>query len=150
MKHPWIYDESPNKLDVLIYKVSKMLYKDKKRILGSFELTCPQFDILSAIYQFSVQKREIIQVDLSNVTNIDAMTTSTILRNLQKKGMIKRTRGVINTRTVVVELTDKGFDAYKKAMMKINSRNNLLYQNVDKEFLASQLNELSDRLNQTN
>lgn len=146
MGDPRIYQESPDRLDDLVCKVSKMLFKNKKRILSSCELTCSQFDMLSAIYQHSIQKREIIQIDLSNTTGIDPMTTSTILRNLQRKGLIIRTRGIINTRTVIVELTSRGYEQYKKAFMKIKSRNDMIYQSINRELLSSQLNDLLSRL----
>ncbi len=146
MKHTRVYQESPDKLEILTCKVSKMLHKKRNRLLSSFELTGPQFDILSAIYQFSIQKREIIQIDLSNTTEIDPMTTSTILRNLQRKGLITRSRGVINTRTVEIEFTPKGFELYKKASVKIKSMNESLFQNIDKEHLVSILDILLERL----
>lgn len=150
MKHVKILHEQPDQLDFLMCKVSKLLFKNKKQILKEFGLTSSQFDILSAIYYFSVQKREIIQIDLSEKTEIDPMTTSTILRNLQLKGLIVRNRGVINTRTVIVELTSKGFNLYKDAMMKVRTSNDIIYQSIDKGYLISQLVMLSEKLNQLN
>lgn len=150
MKRTRMYQELPDKLEVLTYKVSKMLHKRRSQILSDLELTCSQFYILSAIYQFSIQKREIIQIDLSNTTEIDPMTTSTILRNLQKKGLITRARGIINTRTVEIEFTTNGFELYKKAASKINSMHDTLYQNIDKKYLTSILDLLLNRLAQSN
>lgn len=74
------------------------------------------------------------------------MTTSTILRNLQRKGLITRSRGVINTRTVEIEFTPKAFELYKKASVKIKSMNESLFQNIDKEHLVSILDILLERL----
>lgn len=150
MKQTRMYEESPDRLEVMMYKVSKMLHQKRACILSDFELTCSQFYILAAIYQFSIQKREIIQIDLSNTTKIDPMTTSTILRNLQRKGLITRARGVINTRTVEIEFTTKGFELYKKAAIKISAMHNTLYQNIDKQYLISVLDLVLDRLVHTN
>ena len=75
------------------------------------------------------------------------MTTSTILRNLEKKGLITRRRNTVNTRTVLVELTDSGLDLLRKATMQIKISSKRIYKEMDKEWLISQLLKLSDKLN---
>lgn len=121
-------------------------------ILDEFELTCSQYDILAALYQSSMydDNGEVIQINLSEKTQIDPMTTSTILRNLQKKRLIKRERGLINTRTVEVELTPEGKELYNKAQHKIEKMRSDIYQSVDEKQFTSILLILTDRLNKSN
>lgn len=138
------------KVNGLMWRVIRQLSKSKKQILDQFELTCSQFEILSAVYQLSANKEEIIQISLSEKTQIDPMTTSTILRNLEKKGLITRMRGLINTRTVIVHITDEGEKLYTKALAKISETTELIYQNINEKLLASQLLILSDKLNKLN
>lgn len=138
------------KVNNLMWLVIKQLTKNKKLILDQFGLTCSQFEILSALYYVSKTKEEIIQIDLAEKTQIDPMTTSTILRNLQKKELITRARSLINTRTVIVQLTDKGEDLYLKTMHVVNLKTELIYQNVNEKLLMSQLLILSDKLNKLN
>lgn len=135
------------KIDILIWRVIKLLIKNKKHELERFGLTCSQFDILSAIHYFSNIQKETIQVNLSERADIDPMTTSTILRNLEKKGLITRRRNTVNTRTVLVELTDSGLDLLRKATMQIKISSKRIYKEMDKEWLISQLLKLSDKLN---
>lgn len=143
--------EKLSKIDNLIWRVTKQLIKNKKHILEQFDLSCSQFDILSAIYQAKKDKeQEIIQANLSAKTQIDPMTTSTILRNLQKRGLIKRERSLINTRTVEVELTEAGELLHNLALQKLNKMKEEIYQNLDQQTLASQLVKLSDKLNKLN
>jgi len=139
-----------SKVDNLIWRVTKLLTKRKKVILEEFDLTCSQFDILAAIYQMSKDKKEVIQIDLAEKAQIDPMTTSTVLKNLQKRGLIKRERGLINTRTVEVELTDKGEKLYFMAQKKIEYMRQNIYQGVDQQQFTSQLLKLSDKLNKPN
>lgn len=134
----------------LMWQVIKQLTKIKKQDLDKFGLTCSQFEILSAIYHFSVNDEEIIQIDLSERTQIDPMTTSTILRNLQRKGFITRTRSPVNTRTIIVRITPLGEELYRKALSKVGKTSKLIYQNIDKKLLVSQLIILSDKLNKLN
>lgn len=137
-------------MDSLIGYVLKQWLRSKKQILDEFDLTGSQYEILSAIYSLTYQKKEIIQIDLSERTMIDPMTTSTILRNLEKKGFIERARGTINTRIVIVQLTDKGKAIYNLASSKIDMISNRLYQNIDEQNLTSQLLQLSSELNKLN
>jgi len=147
MRNLEIQERQFSQVDNLMWKVTKLLTKKKKMILDEFELTCSQFDILAAIYHFSGNKSEVIQVNLSEKTQIDPMTTSTVLRNLEKRGLIKRERGLINTRTVEVNLTTEGEELYNMAQQKIERMRVDLYQNLDRKQFASQLLILSDKLN---
>lgn len=137
-------------VDILIHQVIKNWVKIKKQTLEQSELTCSQFEMLSAIYYLTSIKQEIIQVDLAHKTEIDPMTTSTILRNLEKKGLITRNRGVENTRIVIIKLTDKGLQIYKKAYSDLNKISQTLYDKVDKEKLSIQLSILYDKLSKLN
>jgi len=137
------------KMDILMWQVIKLLIKNKKQILEKFGLTCSQFDILSALNYFSNFKTEIIQIDLSERASIDPMTTSTILRNLERKGLIARQRGTVNTRTVLVELTTDGLNLLNEALLEIKISNKKIFQviDIDKDLLISQLLKLSNKLN---
>jgi len=137
-------------VDSLIGHVFKLWMRSKKQILDEFYLTGPQYAVLSAIYSLSKYKKEIIQIDLSEETGIDPMTTSTILRNLEKNNMITRVRGTINTRVIYIELTDKGNSLYSMASSKMASCCDSLYRNIDEQNFTSQLLLLSNELNKLN
>lgn len=142
--------ESSIEVDILINQVTKLISRKKRNILDEFGLTCSQFEILSAIYHFSKSKKEIIQIDLSEISQIDPMTTSTILRNLQKKGLVTRVRSLENARAIIVKLTGKGSDTYEKAFTKVSSASKSIYQDIDKNEFASQLSIIYNHLNKSN
>jgi len=139
-----------SKMDNLFWRVIKLFIRNKKHILENLNLTCSQFEILSAIHHLQGVKTDIIQTELSEKASIDPMTTSTILRNLEKKGLITRQRSVINTRTVIVELTKDGIELLEKAYYQIKLSSELIYQDINEKYLASQLVKLSDRLYKLN
>jgi len=147
MKAEEIQQDPVLKMDILIWRIFKLLIKNKKHILDSLDLTCSQFDILSAIHYFSIIKTDIIQMDLSEKAGIDPMTTSTILRNLERKELITRHRSTLNTRTVLVKLTEKGSILLEQAMIQIKLSCAKIYENIDKDGLTSQLLKLSEKLN---
>ncbi|MDL2303503.1 MarR family transcriptional regulator, partial [Dysgonomonas sp. OttesenSCG-928-D17] len=81
------------------------------------------------------------------------MTTSTVLRNLQKKGLISRRESTTDTRARIVELTDDGSELFAKAITKVKEGQDLLFENIDKEQLKQQLQLLlqeMDRLTKIN
>ncbi len=141
-----MYESNIIAIDHLFNQVIKLWTKRKKQVLDNCGLTHSQFEILSAIYHFTVSRQEIIQIDLSEKTGIDPMTTSTILRNLEKKLFVTRMRGTENTRVVYIKLTAEGIDVYKCAFSSISEMNNSLYCRVNRNNLVKQLRLLSDEL----
>lgn len=137
-------------IDLLIGRVTKLWTKTKKQILDNCGLTYSQFEILSAIYHFTLSRQEIIQIHLSERTGIDPMTTSTILRNLEKKALITRIRGIQNTRVVFVKLSPAGYTVYKKASKEIVLLNKSLYKRINSNSLAKELLLLSNELGKIN
>lgn len=141
-----MYESNIVAIDHLFNQVIKLWTKRKKQVLDNCGLTHSQFEILSAIYHFTVSRQEIIQIDLSEKTGIDPMTTSTILRNLEKKQFVTRMRGTENTRVVYIKLTAEGIDVYKCAFSSISEMNNSLYCRLNRNNLVKQLRLLSDEL----
>ncbi|GAE85377.1 MarR family winged helix-turn-helix transcriptional regulator [Bacteroides reticulotermitis] len=142
--------KNTQRVDNLIWRVAKQLNKRKRAVLEEFDLTCSQYDLLAAIWQSTREKKGVIQVDLAERTQIDPMTTSTILRNLQKRNLIIRERGLVNTRTVEIELTYSGSRLYQIAKKQIDQMREETYQSVDQQQIISQLLILSNKLNKSN
>jgi len=145
---------NPNEeVGYLIWRVSKFWQRGKHKVLDEFGLTSSQMELLGAIYHMSRQQKEATQIVLSQETEIDPMTTSTILRNLEKKGLISRRESVTDTRARIVELTEAGKELFEKAIAKVKSGQELLFKNIDVEVLRTQLIILlqeMDRLSKSN
>ena len=112
-------EDSNDDIGYLIWKVSKYWQRGKLRLLGEFGLTGSQLELLGAIYHMSRENIEATQIILSQETGIDPMTTSTILRNLQKKGLISRRESVTDTRARIVEVTKSGSELFERAIAKV-------------------------------
>lgn len=145
---------NPNdEIGFLIWRISKYWQRGKHKLLDEFGLTGSQMELLGAIYHMSKEKREATQIILSQETEIDPMTTSTILRNLQKKGLISRRESTTDTRARIVEVTDAGINLFEKAILKIKDGQELLFENIDKDALKTQLQLLlqeMDRIGKIN
>lgn len=142
--------DSVFKMDILMWRVIKLFIKNKKHTLEKLDLTCSQFEILSAIHHLQNAKTDIIQAELSEKAIIDPMTTSSILRNLEKKRLITRQRSTVDTRTVIVELTKDGMELLEKAYDQLRFSSEFIYKDINKKSLTSQLIKLSNKLYKLN
>jgi len=131
----------------LIWQILKFWQRGKHRILDEFGITASQLEVMGAIYHRGEEDREVTQVLLSQDTNIDPMTVSTILRNLQKKGLIDRTESKTDTRARSVKITKQGNELFVKAIVRVKEEQEYLFRNIEKEALKKQLQILLAELN---
>jgi DNA-binding MarR family transcriptional regulator len=125
----------------LLWQVTNLWQREIKKALEQFGLTHSQFVLMASIHWLTLHKQEVTQVVLSNHTKIDPMTTSTVLRTLQQKGLLQRQEHVTDTRAKTVGLTDEGKKIIKKAVVTV--------EKFDTEFfslLGNKVGELNKNL----
>jgi len=113
----------------LLWQVTNLWQREIKKALLPFNLTHSQFVILASMHWLTIQKAEVTQIVLSNHTKIDPMTTSQVLRALQKKEFISRQEHKTDTRAKTIEITEKGKKIIKKAVIAV--------ENFDKDFFST-------------
>lgn len=92
----------------LLWQVTNLWQREIKKALEAYDLTHSQFVLLASTLWLTIQNEDVTQVVLSNHTKIDPMTTSTVLRTLQAKGLLKRQEHATDTRAKTVKLTEEG------------------------------------------
>ena len=113
----------------LLWQVTNLWQREIKKSLEPFDLTHSQFVLMASIHWLTLHKQDVTQILLSSHTKIDPMTTSTVLRTLQTKGLLQRREHVTDTRAKTVELTDKGKKIIKEAVKTVET--------FDKTFFAA-------------
>jgi len=103
----------------LLWQVTNLWQREIRKALEQYGLTHSQFVLLASIHWLTIQQQEVTQIVLSNHTKIDPMTTSTVLKTLQKKGFIQRKEHATDTRAKTVELTLDGKEIVKKAVVTV-------------------------------
>ncbi|WP_300570918.1 MarR family transcriptional regulator [Flavobacterium sp.] len=103
----------------LLWQVTNLWQREIKKVLEQFNLTHPQFVLMASIHWLTLHQQEVTQIVLSNHTKIDPMTTSTVLRTLQKKGFVNREEHLTDTRAKTVVLTENGKETVKKAVVAV-------------------------------
>src|SRR5882762_8526795 len=83
-------DKPEDSSGFLLWQVTNLWQREIKKALEQYDLTHSQFVLLASTHWLTLQKKDVTQVLLSVHTKIDPMTTSTVLRTLQAKGLLKR------------------------------------------------------------
>ena len=134
-------DSAADSPGFLLWQVTALWQREIRRILEPCDLTHSQFVILAGMHWLALQKIEVTQILLSAHTKIDPMTTSTVLRTLQAKGLVQRQEHSTDTRAKVVTLTASGRQVIKKAVV--------IVETFDREFfsaLGSKTGEFNKKL----
>jgi DNA-binding MarR family transcriptional regulator len=151
MKNELCFPEDPyDDLGFLFWQIMKAWQRGKHKLLDEFGITASQMEILSAIYHLSSAKEEVTQIAISNLTSVDPMTTSTILRNLQKKNLINRKSSEVDTRARTVEITEEGEELFVKAVTKVRASTAEVLKSIDEEKLKEQFRILLNVLTEIN
>lgn len=112
----------------LLWQVTNLWQREIKKALEPYALTHSQFVLMASIHWLTLHKQEVTQILLSSHTKIDPMTTSTVLRTLQTKGLLERQEHLTDTRAKTVKLTVNGTKIIKEAIKTVEA--------FDKTFFA--------------
>jgi DNA-binding MarR family transcriptional regulator len=105
----------------LLWQVTNLWQREIRKALESYDLTHSQFVLLASIHWLALHKQDVTQILLSSHTKIDPMTTSTVLRTLQKKGLLQRQEHTTDTRAKTVGLTENGRKVIKQAIKTVEA-----------------------------
>jgi MarR family transcriptional regulator, organic hydroperoxide resistance regulator len=128
-EHTFIFDNAEDSTGFLLWQVTNLWQREIKKALEPYDLTHSQFVLLASTHWLALQNKEVTQVLLSAHTKIDPMTTSTVLRTLQTKGLLKRKEHSTDTRAKTVTLTDAGEQVTQQAVVAV--------EDFDKRFFLS-------------
>lgn len=103
-----------NQLCFPLYAASRLTTKIYTPLLKALDLTYPQYLVLLVLWQFAEQTVNSIGERLF----LESNTLTPLLKRLEQKELIKRSRSVSDERNVLVSLTKKG-ESLKKEALKI-------------------------------
>jgi DNA-binding MarR family transcriptional regulator len=115
----FIFSKAEESSGFLLWQVTNLWQREIKKALEKYGLTHSQFVLLASIHWLTLNDENVTQILLSNHTKIDPMTTSTVLRTLQSKGLINRQEHQTDTRAKTVQLTESGLLIIKEAVRTV-------------------------------
>ncbi|GAP72328.1 transcriptional regulator,marR family [Candidatus Symbiothrix dinenymphae] len=124
----------------LLWQVTSLWQRKIRDSLKQYDLTHSQYVLLTCLHWLTLHGQDVTQIVLSSYSKIDPMTTSTVLRTLQQKGLLRRTEHSTDTRAKKIDITEKGKEIIKKAVVTVET--------ADKEFFAL-LGDTTNRFNET-
>ncbi len=129
-------EESPG---YLLLQVSLQWRSMIEDALKQFDLTHPQFIILATTAWLTQGHEKISQIDISRTAGLDPNTTSQILRGLEKKKLIKRTRS-LNERSKSPILTTIGLDVLMQAVPEVEETDQFFFDRLNEDEMAKCMN----------
>lgn len=139
-------EESPG---FLLWRVSTLWKKAIETVLKPLGLTHPQFVVLATIGWLTRTGKKANQAEIGRHAALDPNTTSQILRGLQAKGVIERSRR-IDERSKTPTLTKAGIESLSKALPAVENADAAFFASIDmqgsaiiKSLQALARNELS-------
>ncbi len=135
-KTDFSFEKSEDSTGFLLWQVTNLWQREIKKALEIYGLTHSQFVLLASIHWLTQNKQNVTQILLANHTKIDPMTTSTVLRTLQTKELVKRQEHEKDTRAKTVVLTEIGLKNIKQAIKTV--------EQFDKQFFDSLNNEIKE------
>lgn len=118
--------ESP---DYLLWHVSISWRARIENALKPLDLTHPQFVVLATTAWLTRKGDHSSQIDISKAAGLDPNTTSQILRGLESKNFIKRTR-FLNERSKNPALTALGSDVLAQALPAVEKSDAHFFQSL--------------------
>lgn len=109
-------NNASDSIGFLFIKTYNLWHKSIKEKLNALGLTHPQFVVLASLGYLSQKNDEINQVAISKQSDIDVMTVSTIIKNLEKAALITRSESKKDTRAKAIQLTPYGQTLLNKAL----------------------------------
>ncbi|TCM67353.1 MarR family transcriptional regulator [Acinetobacter calcoaceticus] len=109
-------------------RVYNLWHRKIKIALNPLEITHPQFIVMAAVGYLTTQSVEVKQVDISIQSDIDVMTVSKIILNLENKRLLLRSPSAIDSRAKVVRLTTQGATILAEALQVVEA--------IDQEFFG--------------
>ncbi|MEO6305131.1 MAG: MarR family transcriptional regulator [Bacteroidia bacterium] len=116
----------------LLWQVTNLWQREIKKALEKYDITHSQFVLLVSVLWLSKEEKNVTQVLLSSHTKIDPMTTSTVLRTLQEKGLLQRQEHTTDTRAKTVSLTAAGEKKAKLAVKTVEQFDNDFFKVLGK------------------
>ena len=123
-------EEAHNIPGFLLWQVSKLWQRHLAHALKDLRLTSTQAVLLGNIVRANQANTHVTQASLSNSTKIDRMTISTVLRTLQKKGLISRAS---NSRTYQLTATQEGRRVTQHVLQKFMQTHQKFFAPINKD-----------------
>lgn len=129
-----------NQICFPLYAISKEIVRKYSPFLDELDLTYPQYLVMLTLWEFGEQSVG----EIGDKLHLNSGTLTPLLKRLQSKDLIARTRSQTDERTVIITLTNQGRALEHQAVNIPNQVADCLTLTADEvavlQKIASQLN----------
>ncbi|UXZ04427.1 MarR family winged helix-turn-helix transcriptional regulator [Moraxella nasicaprae] len=93
-----------NQICFPLYAIAKEIVRKYSPFLDELDLTYPQYLVMLVLWEFGEQSVG----EIGDKLHLDSGTLTPLLKRLQSKDLIARTRSQTDERTVIITLTNQG------------------------------------------
>ena len=130
MKHDKDVQQIPG---FLLWQVSKLWQRHLANTFDDLQLTNTQVILLGNIVRLTREGKQVTQTILSDTTKVDVMTTSAVIRTLEKKYFIKRLPHPQDKRAYYVLPTEEGIKKAQQAINKLPSAQHVFFAPIEND-----------------
>ena len=105
-----------NAVGFVLWRIVHRYVRAIDRALADADLTHLQFTVLAMTAWMARSGEPVTQITLARFADIHPMQVSQVLKALEAKGMVARTRSTADTRAKRIEVTETGVAALRYAM----------------------------------
>lgn len=129
-----------NQICFPLYAIAKEIVRKYSPFLDELDLTYPQYLVMLTLWEFGEQSVG----EIGDKLHLDSGTLTPLLKRLQSKELIARTRSQTDERTVIITLTNQGRALEHQAVNIPNQMADCLSLTADEvavlQKIANQLN----------
>ena len=126
---PFAKKEADDSTGFLLWQLTALWQRAVANALKPYNLTQVQFVLLASLLWLENKHQNITQIMLARYAKLDVMMTSTVLRSLEKRGLLCRQQHPSDTRAKILTLTKEGKKLAITAVPVVEA--------IDKRFFAA-------------
>lgn len=100
-----------NQLTFALYAASKEVIRACKPLYDALNLTYTQYLVMTVLWEFGQTNSKV----MGRLLYLDSGTLTPVLKALEKKGYLRRNRGQVDSRHLIVTITDEGYQLQHQA-----------------------------------
>ncbi|KAA1040329.1 MarR family winged helix-turn-helix transcriptional regulator [Macrococcus equipercicus] len=113
-----------------LLRIQQLWQQSARKFLKAYDITYPQFRVLSGLVESQNDNKRITQAGLSELIGIDVMTLSTIIRNLESRRLVRRVESRSDTRAKNVYMTSIGLSLMEEMMPSMEMAAEIFFEDL--------------------
>lgn len=131
-KAPFGFEKAEESPGFLLWQTTTIWQRQIKKTLEKYNISHAQFVIMANLMWLKIQKQDVTQIKIVNLSKLDKMTVSKSLKKLSTLGYVERIEHKIDARAKEVCLTSKGETLINILVPIVENTDSLFFSGISK------------------